>query len=107
MTSETGPVPRGDPDQDVTGAPLQLKDDDLKAIDLRLARAQGQLGGIRTMLQDRRDCKTLVHQLVAVSKAVDKVGFLLFDAAMSQCLTDRKATSADVKAVERLFLRLS
>lgn len=107
MTSDTDPpLPRGDPERNVTGLPFRMGTEGLRALDLRLARAQGQIGGIRAMLKDGRECEIVVHQLVAVSRAVDKVGFLLLEAAMSQCLTDPRSTPADVKAVERLFLRI-
>ena len=47
-------------------------DDDLAAVIRRLQRAQGQLGGIIRMIQDGRDCKDVVTQIAAVSKAVDR-----------------------------------
>ena len=41
----------------------------------RLRRAEGQIAGVIRMLESGRDCKEIVTQLAAVSKAVDRAGF--------------------------------
>jgi DNA-binding FrmR family transcriptional regulator len=41
----------------------------------RLRRAQGQLAGVISMVEGGRDCKDVVTQLAAVSKALDRAGF--------------------------------
>ena len=40
----------------------------------RLRRAQGQLAGVIGMVEQGRDCKDVVIQLAAVSKALDRAG---------------------------------
>ena len=37
----------------------------------RLRRAEGQIGGVIRMVEDGRPCEDIVHQLAAVSKAVN------------------------------------
>ncbi|PRC57751.1 hypothetical protein C6A85_31980, partial [Mycobacterium sp. ITM-2017-0098] len=41
----------------------------------RLRRANGQLAGVISMIEQGRDCKDVVTQLAAVSRALDKAGF--------------------------------
>ncbi|PRC59769.1 hypothetical protein C6A85_21725, partial [Mycobacterium sp. ITM-2017-0098] len=41
----------------------------------RLRRAHGQLAGVISMIEQGRDCKDVVTQLAAVSRALDKAGF--------------------------------
>ena len=45
---------------------------DVTAVLNRLRRAQGQLRGVITMIEEGRDCREVVTQLAAVSRALDK-----------------------------------
>ncbi len=91
----------------VTSGELALDSHELEQVVLRLRRAQGQLGAVATMLEERRGCREVVHQLAAVKKAIDRSGFVLLEAAVRQCVTSPGATSDDLKAMEKLFLALS
>lgn len=76
----------------------------------RLRRAQGQLGGVISMVEQGRDCKDVVIQLAAVSKALDRAGFKLVACGLRECANGDQA--ADAKALteaelEKLFLILS
>ena len=53
----------------------------------RLRRAHGQLAGVISMIEQGRDCKDVVTQLAAVSKALDKAGFKIVATGLRQCLT--------------------
>ena len=81
-------------------------DDDLAAVIRRLQRAQGQLGGIIRMIQDGRDCKDVVTQIAAVSKAVDRAGFAVIAAGLRHCIADPRS-GPDPAEMERLFLSLA
>ena len=50
-------------------------EDAIGAVLNRLRRAQGQLAGVISMIEQGRDCKDVVTQLAAVSRALDKAGF--------------------------------
>ena len=53
-----------------------IGDEDSIALVLnRLRRANGQLTGVISMIENGRDCKDVVTQLAAVSRALDKAGF--------------------------------
>jgi len=71
----------------------------------RLRRAQGQLAGVIAMVEQGRDCRDVVTQLAAVSRALDRAGFKIVASNMRQCLTGESAMSTE--ELERLFLALA
>jgi len=71
----------------------------------RLKRAQGQLGGVIAMVEDGRDCRDIVTQLAAVSRALDRAGFKIVASNMRQCLNGESALTTD--ELEQLFLTLA
>ena len=76
----------------------------------RLRRAQGQLSGVITMIEQGRECKDVVTQLAAVSKALDRAGFKIVATGMRQCLTGEvpEGTTPMTEAeLEKLFLALA
>lgn len=81
-------------------------DEDARAAVLnRLRRAHGQLAGVIAMVEAERDCRDVVTQLAAVSRALDRAGFKIVASNMRQCLTGDAAMSTD--ELERLFLTLA
>lgn len=76
----------------------------------RLRRAQGQLAGVISMIEQGRDCKDVVTQLAAVSRALDKAGFKIVATGMRQCLTGETADGSPPMTeaeLEKLFLALA
>ncbi|ALG83641.1 metal-sensitive transcriptional regulator [Gordonia phthalatica] len=75
----------------------------------RLRRAQGQLGGVIAMIEDGRDCKDIVTQLAAVSRALDRAGFKIIATNLRECLSDEPESGAgpDLETLEKLFLTLA
>ena len=71
----------------------------------RLRRAHGQLAGVIAMVEQGRDCRDVVTQLAAVSRALDRAGFKIVAANMLQCLNGESAMST--QELERLFLTLA
>lgn len=90
---------------------MELDKDALAAVVVRLRRAQGQIGGIIQMIEDGRDCKDIIIQLAAVSKALDRAGFKIIATGLEQCVTQEKAGSTDSQVdraqLEKLFLALA
>lgn len=81
-------------------------DADSRAIVLnRLRRAQGQLAAVIAMIEDGRECRDVVIQLAAVSRALDRAGFKIVAANMRQCLNGESVMTTD--ELERLFLALA
>lgn len=84
---------------------MQLDATELTPVINRLKRAQGQLAAVTRMLEEGRDCKEIVTQLAAVSKALDRAGFAIIATGLEQCI--RNDTLMDRKELEKLFLSLA
>lgn len=90
------------------GTAMEIDKDDLESVLKRLKRAQGQIGGIIRMIEEGRDCREVVTQLAAVSKALDRAGFAVIAVGLRQCFTeDPSGTNMDTAALEKLFLSLA
>jgi DNA-binding FrmR family transcriptional regulator len=79
--------------------------DERDAVLNRLRRAQGQLSAVIAMVEDGRDCRDIVTQLAAVSRALDRAGFKIVASNMRQCLAGESPLSTE--ELERLFLALA
>ncbi|MEV3965055.1 metal-sensitive transcriptional regulator [Nocardia sp. NPDC050193] len=75
----------------------------------RLRRAHGQLSGVITMIEQGRDCKDVVTQLAAVSRALDRAGFKIVATGLRECVTEsgEKTDPMTVDELEKLFLALA
>ena len=74
----------------------------------RLRRAQGQLAAVITAVESGAHCRDVVQQLSAVSKALDRAGFLVVSTAMKDCLSNPDDDGQpDVAELEKLFLSLA
>ncbi|MEX1908241.1 metal-sensitive transcriptional regulator [Janibacter sp. Y6] len=74
----------------------------------RLRRAQGQIGGVIRLIEEGRDCKDVVTQLAAASRALHRAGFAIVATGLEQCLTAPEGVDpADREAMEKLFLTLA
>ena len=79
---------------------------EIDAVKKRLARAQGQLGGIIKMLDEGRDCTDVLTQLAAANSAVNKDAFALLASGISNCGTGEEG-DRDRARLEKAFLALS
>ncbi|TXH28546.1 MAG: transcriptional regulator [Mycobacterium sp.] len=82
----------------------------IDAVLARLRRAHGQLNGVITMIEEGRDCKDVVTQLAAVSKALDRAGFKIVATGLRECITaDNNGDPAPMTEaeLEKLFLALA
>lgn len=74
----------------------------------RLRRAHGQLAAVIAAVENEADCRAVVQQLSAVSKAIDRAGFLVISTALKECLDGAPADGdPNVDELERLFLSLA
>jgi DNA-binding FrmR family transcriptional regulator len=80
--------------------------DELAAVINRLRRAQGQIGGVLRMIEEGRDCREVLTQVAAVSRALDRAGFAILANGMRTCLSD-PARATDAQELERTFLSLA
>ena len=89
---------------------MEFSDDVITDLQRRLRRVEGQVRGIQTMLDEGRECRDVVTQVAAATKALEQVGFKLLAAGLTSCLADPERAEADgypSAEVERLFLKLA
>ena len=85
-------------------------EDAIAAVLNRLRRAQGQLAGVISMIEQGRDCKDVVTQLAAVTRALDRAGFKIVATGLRECISGDKvdgATPMTEAELEKLFLALA
>ncbi len=100
-TTDAGPETRGELE-------IDLPPEATATVVNRLRRAQGQIGGVLRMIEEGRDCREIVAQMAAVSRAVDRAGFALIAGGLKQCLVASEGRETlDTAAMEKLFLSLT
>ena len=57
-----------------------------KAVDRRLARLEGQVGGLRRMVEEDKYCVDILTQLAAVRSALDQIGAELVANHVQNCI---------------------
>jgi DNA-binding FrmR family transcriptional regulator len=88
------------------GATLGLDPVDVASAVRRLRRVEGQIAGVIRMLEEGRDCRDVVMQVAAVSRALDKAGFAIIASGLRKCLA-KPDSDRSLDELERLFLSLA
>ena len=86
--------------------PQEVVDDVRK----RLRRVAGQVQGVERMLEEGRECRDVVAQLSAATKALEQAGFKLVASGLAFCLEHPDEAAADGYAldeVQRMFMKLA
>lgn len=86
--------------------PEEVVDDVIK----RLRRVEGQVRGIQAMLTEGRECRDVVTQISAATKALEQAGFKILASGLTYCLSQpEKAASEgyDLDEVQKLFMKLA
>ncbi len=52
----------------------------------RLKRIEGQIRGLQRMVEDQRDCEAILTQLMAARAALDRVGLLVAENFVQECV---------------------
>lgn len=80
-------------------------------LDKRLRRIEGQVGGVRRMVEDDRYCIDVLTQISAIQAALDKVALGLLDGHAHHCVAGspdgvrQERTDEMLAAVARLMRR--
>jgi len=85
---------------------VQIPQEDLDSVRKRLARAQGQLGGIIKMLEEGRECTDVLTQMAAANSAINRAAFSLIASGIANCSDDAQG-EVDRAKLEKAFLSLS
>lgn len=83
-----------------------IEPDELKTARDRLARVQGQIGGIVRMIDEGRDCTDILQQLSAASTALTRAGFSIVSTGMAHCANEPGNSDSRV-ALEKAFMSLA
>jgi DNA-binding FrmR family transcriptional regulator len=88
---------------------MEIPDDVIADVRRRLHRVSGQLAGIERMLDEGRECKDVVTQISAATRALEQAGFKLVAAGLTYCIThpdEAEAAGYPLDVVEKMFLKL-
>jgi DNA-binding FrmR family transcriptional regulator len=89
---------------------MQLPEDVVDDVRKRLRRAAGQVHAIERMLTEGRECREVVMQISAATKALEQAGFKLVAAGLTYCVERPEEAEADgyvLADVERMFMKLA
>jgi DNA-binding FrmR family transcriptional regulator len=89
---------------------MQIPDNVIDDVSKRLRRAGGQVQAIERMLAEGRECRDVVIQISAATKALEQAGFKLIAAGLTYCVERPEEAEADgykLEDVERMFLKLA
>ncbi len=69
----------------------------------RLNRLQGQIGGIKTMIEDNRTCEEVLVQISAVNSALHKVAQMVLEDHLGHCVVRGIETGKKEESIEELI----
>ncbi len=89
---------------------MEIPDEVIDDVRRRLHRVAGQVRAIERMLDDGRECRDLVTQVSAATKALEQVGFKVLASGLTYCVANPEAAAADgysLEEVQRMFMKLA
>jgi DNA-binding FrmR family transcriptional regulator len=89
---------------------MELPEDVVDDVRKRLRRVAGQVQGVEHMLEEGRECRDVVVQLSAATKALEQAGFKLVASGLAFCLEHPDQAAADgyaIDEVQRMFMKLA
>lgn len=76
----------------------------------RLHRVGGQVQAIERMLDEGRECRDVVTQISAATKALEQVGFKVVASGLTYCIANPEDAAADgypLEEIQRMFMKLA
>ena len=76
----------------------------------RLRRIEGQIRGLQRMVEEQRDCESILTQLMAARAALDRVGLLVTESLLHECVftaDEDQARQRIGRMLELVFSRFS
>jgi DNA-binding FrmR family transcriptional regulator len=89
---------------------MELPEDVIEQVRKRLRRVEGQIRGIERMLDEGRECRDVITQLSAATRALEQAGFRLISAGLTWCSEhpeEAARTGYPPEEVERMFMKLA
>jgi DNA-binding FrmR family transcriptional regulator len=89
---------------------MELPEEVVGDVRKRLRRIEGQVRGIERMLDEGRECRDIVTQISAATRALEQAGFRLISAGLTWCV-EHPAEAAEggypLAEVEKMFMKLA
>lgn len=79
--------------------------DDRKVL-ARLARVEGQVRGLRKMMEEHRECEEVLTQLLAARSGLEQAGLMVLERHLEDCILQGTEMPAEVLDRLRATLRL-
>ncbi len=89
---------------------MEMSDDVVEDARRRLHRVAGQVEAIERMLDEGRECRDVVTQISAATKALEQVGFRIVAAGLTYCVQhpeDAAAEGYPLEEVQKMFMKLA
>jgi DNA-binding FrmR family transcriptional regulator len=89
---------------------MQLPDEVIDDVRKRLRRVAGQVQGVERMLEGGRECRDIVTQISAATKALEQAGFRLVASGLTYCVEHPEEAEADgypMDVVQKMFMKLT
>jgi DNA-binding FrmR family transcriptional regulator len=76
----------------MTETTFQIPSESRNNVSLRLRRIEGQIRGIQRMVDEGRDCREIVNQVVAVKAALSSLNAIVMECYVRDCLDNPDCT---------------
>lgn len=89
---------------------MEMPEEVVEDVRRRLHRAAGQVQAIERMLDEGRECRDVVTQISAATKALEQAGFRLVAAGLTYCVQNPEDAAAEgypLDEVQRMFMKLA
>jgi DNA-binding FrmR family transcriptional regulator len=89
---------------------MELPEEVVDDLRKRLKRVEGQVHGVEAMLAEGRECRDIVTQLTAATKALEQVGFRLIASGLTFCVQHPEEAAKSgypLDEVQRMFTKLA
>ncbi|MEZ5247676.1 MAG: metal-sensitive transcriptional regulator [Ilumatobacteraceae bacterium] len=89
---------------------MELPEDTIADLQRRLRRAEGRCAACSRCSPRGRDCRDIVTQLSAATKALEQTSFLLVAAGLTWCVTDPDRAQREgysLEDVQKMFLKIA
>jgi DNA-binding FrmR family transcriptional regulator len=89
---------------------VKIPADVVEDVRRRLHRVGGQVHAIERMLDEGRECRDVVTQISAATKALEQVGFKVVASGLTYCVAHPEDAANDgypLEEVQRMFMKLA
>ncbi len=82
---------------------MPITDDSKEKLKMRLSKAIGHLNSVYRMVDEKRYCMDVLHQLKAVQAALDKTAEVMLKQHLETCVVDAIQKQDSARVIEELM----